>query len=165
MGQLKFYDFAELGRYVYTIASEESQIVMVVLLYDDAINFIKNIVTYGDVSIGGIDIDNDDYDWCDKEFYITLNADLVLDVTCNEFSDEDLDANPDFILYGKDITPNSLAQKTYKDEYEIVIENYNNLKCKNCIEDCTNCSYKEKCCNVYDMPYSINCILNYLYEN
>lgn len=76
---LDFEEIAEFGNLFYEIASKEGSVVTAVLFYDTAQELLKWLMQYEDVTIGHIDFCNGDYGYT-KEFYITLDTDLVLDI-------------------------------------------------------------------------------------
>lgn len=166
-----FYDFDELGDYMYELASEESQVVTAVLLYEDAIELIKWLMLYDDVEIGSISIENEDYHGYDKEFYITLDTDLVLDVVpayqlqTDKTAEGYLPLESEVVFYGGDVSSKLALQNTYGNKYEIVIENYYDDECGDCCGDCSNCPHSETSETVAEALCILDYILNHLGDN
>lgn len=172
MLEKKFYDFAELGNYMYELASCESQVVTAVLLYEDAIKLIKWIMLYDDITVGRIGIESEYYCGYDKEFYIIIDTDLVLNVIPAYQLQEDETAEgyliikSDVILYGGDVSSKLALHNTYGNKYEIIIEtNDNKDKCGDCCEDCSNCPHKETSETIAETLDAIDYILNHFGDN
>lgn len=171
MERRNFDDFAELGNYMYELANEESQVVTAVLLCDDAIKLIKWLILYDDVTVGSISIENEDYHGYDKEFYITLDTDLVLDVVpayqlqTDKTAEGYLPLESDVVLYGGDVSSKLALQNTYGNKHEIVIENYDEDECGDCCGDCSNCPHSETSETVAGALGLLNYILNHLGDN
>ena len=172
MERRKFDDFAELGNHMYELASEESQVVTAVLLCEDAIKLIKWLMLYDDVTVGSISIENEDYHGYDKEFYITLDTDLVLDVAPAYQLQTDKTAKgysaieSDVVLYGGDVSSKLALQNTYGNKYEIVIENYDDEdECGDCCGDCSNCPHRETSETISGALGLIDYIFNHLGDN
>lgn len=150
MERRKFDNYAEFGNYIYELASYESQVVTAVLLYEDAVELIKWLMQYDDVTVGSINIENEDYHGYDKEFYITIDTDLVLDVmpayqlSTDKDTEGYLAIESDIVFYGGDVSSKLALQNTYGNKYELIIENYDDEdECENCCEDCSNCSRRD----------------------
>lgn len=167
-----FNDFAELGNHMYELASEKSQVVTAVLLYEDAIDLIKWLMLYDDVSVGSINVENEDYHGYDNEFYITLDTDLVLDVVpayqlqTDKTAEGYLTLESDVVLYGGDTSSKLATQNTYDNKYEIVIKNYDdNNECGDCCGDCSNCYHRETSKTISRALNLFDFILNHLGDN
>lgn len=163
-----YNDFAELGNHMYELASEESQVVTAVLLFDDAVKLIKWLMFYDDVTVGSIIIENEDYHGYDNEFYITLDTDLVLDVMpvyqlqTDKTTEGYIDIESDVMFYGGDVSSKLVFQNTYGNKYEIVIKNYDDKdECEGCCEDCSNCPHIETSEGIAGTLHLFNYILNH----
>lgn len=128
MDRIFFYDIAELGNFMHESAEDESLTVSSVMLYDKAVELIRWLMTYDDITVGSINIENEDYNGYKKEFYITLDSDLILDVTpAYKFKTEkssagytDIDA--DLILYDGDANSRIAIQSECLNKFEIVFD-------------------------------------------
>lgn len=171
MERLRFNNYAEFGDYIYKLASEESQVSTAVLLCEDAAQLIRCLLLYDDVTIGSINIENEDYHGYDKEFYITLDADLILDVVpayrvqANNDAERYLPLESDVVFYGGDVSSKTVLQSTYGNKYEIIIEDYDDGtedKCGGCCRDCSDCPRRETSSAIADTLDLIDYIFNYL---
>ncbi len=128
MDRIFFYDIAELGNFMYESAEDESLTVSSVMLYDKAVELIRWLMTYDDITVGSINIENEDYNGYKKEFYITLDSDLILDVApAYKFKTEkssagytDIDA--DLILYDGDVNSRIAIQSECLNKFEIIFD-------------------------------------------
>ena len=128
MDRIFFYDIAELGNFMYESAEDESLTISSVMLYDKAVELIRWLMTYDDITVGSINIENEAYNGYKKEFYITLDSDLILDVTpAYKFKTEkssagytDIDA--DLILYDGDANSRIAIQSECLNKFEIVFD-------------------------------------------
>lgn len=143
MDRLFFDDIAELGNFMYESADEQSLTVSSVMFYDKAVELIRWLTTYDDITVGSINIENEDYNGYNKEFYVTLDSDLILDVTpAYKFKTEktsagytDIDA--DLILYDGDANSRIAIQSECLNKFEIVFEE----ECEDSNYDCSVCSH------------------------
>lgn len=143
MDRLFFDDIAELGNFMYESADEKSLTVSSVMFYDKAVELIRWLMTYDDITVGSINIENEDYNGYNKEFYVTLDSDLILDVTpAYKFKTEktsagytDIDA--DLILYDGDANSRIAIQNECLNKFEIVFEE----ECEDSNYDCSVCSH------------------------
>ena len=171
MERRKFNDYAELSNHMYRLASEESQVVTAVLLCDEAVNLIKWLMLYDDVTVGSINIEKEDYHGYDKEFYITLDTDLILDVVpaYQPPTDKTVEGyttpESDIMLYGGDTSSKLATQNTYGNKYEIIIEDYNDDECGDCCEDCSNCPHRDAEGAIAETLNLLDSILNHLGDN
>lgn len=55
---------------------------MFVGLYEDAVEVLKHLISYDETMIFHVEIEPEDYDWYDKEYYISLDRDL--NIWCNK---------------------------------------------------------------------------------
>lgn len=145
MDRLFFDDIAELGNFMYESADEQSVVVSSVLLYDKAVELIRWLMAYDDITIGSINIENEDYNGYDKEFYVTLDSDLVLDVApaykykTAKTSAGYTDIDADLILYDGDVNSRIAIQSECLNKFEIVFEE----ECEDSSYDCGTCPHRE----------------------
>lgn len=167
--QLRFNDLAEFGDYIYELVNKTFQTVTAVLFYDDAIELIKWFMLYEDITVGGVEIENSDYHGHNKEFYVTLNKDLILEVVpasqlqINESADKYFYANSDIIFYNEDVSSKIITQNNHCDKYKLVIGDYENENiCGDCCGDCTNCFQIESSKDITETLALMDYILNHL---
>ena len=167
MERRKFDDFAEFGNHMYELASEESQVVTAVLLCEDAIKLIRWLMLYDDVTVGSINIENENYHEYDKEFYITLDTDLVLDVIPAYQSNENkyLVAETDVVFYSGNVSSKLVVQNTYRNKYELIIENYEEDECGDCCGDCSSCPNRNASATIDRKLDLIDYIFNHIGDN
>ena len=73
---LEINEIAVLGELMHDIACEETSTVTAVLFYDTAQELAKQMLGYDDIEIGNIDFFEADNR--EKEFYVTLDCNMVL---------------------------------------------------------------------------------------
>lgn len=145
---LEFNDIAELGNFMYELADEQNSVVSSVFFYDKATELIRWLMTYEDITIGSISIENEDYSGYDKEFYITLDSDLVLDVTpayqynSSKTSKGYKDIEADLILYDEDVNSRVAIQSKCLNKFEIDFKEDDCSECCIC-NACHNCQPAE----------------------
>lgn len=166
MERRKFDNYSELGNRMYELACEESQVVTAVLFCEEAVELVKWLMLYDDITVRNIDIESEDYHGYDKEFYITLDGDLVLNVT-PAYSDsaECLSLESDIIFYGGDVSSHLAIQSIYGKKYEIVIKDSAYEGCSYCCEDCSTCPHRGTSENIANTLDLLDYIFNHYGEN
>lgn len=76
---LYFNDYAEIGEYMYEKANIGFNITATLFL-EDTIGLMRDLMSYENIEIGGIDVAQMEYNGYSKEYYVTLSEDLVLDI-------------------------------------------------------------------------------------
>lgn len=165
---LFFNGYAEIGEHMYKKANDGCNITATLFL-EDAIGLMKDLMSYEDIEIGGVNVAKTEYNGYSKEYYVTLSEDLVLDVEPAWNDKCYLSAEPDIMLIDgnansaiiKDI-PHSQCREIYigespSEEYAYDEELLNSIldKAKIVTDD-------------DDIPvgiaFNINDILKYLFE-
>ena len=67
MDKLRIPDYDELGNLMFTLANENAKVVTAVLTFDDASELLKWLLFFDEVSVGSIDLQNEDYAGYNKE--------------------------------------------------------------------------------------------------
>lgn len=79
MERLDFNGISDLGSFLYELSSNEASVTTAVLFYDEAQELLRKLLQYENVNIGHINFSHEDYGYS-KEYYITLDSDLYLDI-------------------------------------------------------------------------------------
>lgn len=167
---LFFNDYTEIGEYMYEKANDGCNITATLFL-EDTIGLMRDLMSYEDIEIGGIDVAQMEYNSYSKEYYVTLSEDLVLDVEPAWNVKGYLSAEPDIMLIDgnasstiiKDI-PHSKCREIYigetqleecncEDDSELLDIVFDNAKI---VTDDNN--------NPIGIAFNVNDILKYLFE-
>ena len=97
MEVLYFKDYTEIGKYMYDKANDGCNITATLFL-EDTLELMRDLLSYEDVEIGGIDVAQMEYHGYSKEYYITLSDDLTLDIEPAWHINGYLSAEPDIML-------------------------------------------------------------------
>lgn len=128
------------------------EIPVAVLHYDGAASLIRELLLYDEVDIGAIDIEPEDFNGYNKEYYITLGKDLLIYVDPAYYINDDgegiyLNACGDEVFYGGDVSSKIIAVNDGV-PYEIEIEDeLEEESCGDCCCDCTSCNR----CELYEV--------------
>lgn len=128
MDRLIFKNITELGDFMYESAYKQSATISSVLFYDKMIKLFRWLITYEDITIGNINIENKNYSGYNREFYVTLDSNLVLDITpvyqskISKTSVDYRDIKTDLILYDGDVNSRIAIQNKCMKKFEIVFE-------------------------------------------
>ena len=133
MERLEFEDIASLGNLVYEIATVEKSVVTTVLFYDRAQELLKWLLQYEGVEIGHIDFRHEDYGYS-KEYYITLDSDLILDIEPAHDETYYLPIDTDVLLLDGDVSSKLSIINEDCLQFELVIDGNNERD-----SDCDNC--------------------------
>lgn len=145
MEKLQFNDIADLGNFMYELATKESQDACAILTYEKTSELLKWLLQYDDVKATFIELEHEEYNGYDKEFYIVLDTDLEIHI--EQAYDE-----KDKIILGVDETGVLLCEEEKIEEFINANEAYYSFiiefvgkedNCGDCCEDCSNCPYKE----------------------
>uniref|UniRef100_UPI0025E0DAFD hypothetical protein n=1 Tax=Ruminococcus sp. TaxID=41978 RepID=UPI0025E0DAFD len=105
MEMIYFTDYAELGEYLYNLASKYKT-TSVVLFKKDIIDLLRWLMEYDEIELGHIEIKNEFVDSYAKEYYLTIDDDLS--VTIEPVYDEDTDTiipcYSDIILFDDNVS-------------------------------------------------------------
>lgn len=73
-------DYKKLSSLIYRIA-DKGFVVCCVLSYEKAFELLKEIAMYSDnIQLGSIQLQNEDYSGYNREYYVTLDSDMYLDI-------------------------------------------------------------------------------------
>ena len=130
MERLEFEDIAALGNLIYGIATDEEAVVTAVLFYDCAQELLKWLLQYDGVEIGHIDFEHEDYGYS-KEYYITLDSDLILDIE-PAHKEKYLPIDTDVLLLDGDASSKLSTINGNCLQFELVIADDDECDCENC---------------------------------
>lgn len=143
---VKFKDLAELGDYIYNLATDESETVTTVMFREDTLKLFEILLQYEDIDISDIEIWNEtDYY---EEYYLYLTDDLQLKIEPVHKYGEIHVAESDVVLFAGDVSSKIILGNPDSIHLEIEISNDtdddSDDDCGNCCEDCSNCRKKEQ---------------------
>lgn len=139
---VKFKDLAELGDYIYNLATDESETVATVMFREDTLKLFEILLQYEDIDISDIEIWNEtDYY---EEYYISLTDDLQLDIEPVHKYGEIHSAESDVVLFSGDVSSKIIAENPDSINLELEIcdddtKDDTDNGCGNCCEDCSDC--------------------------
>lgn len=139
---LRFNDIAELSAFMYNSAKAQTVVIAAVCFFDRASELIKELLSYSDVEIGSIKIEHEDYSGYDKELYVTLDSDLILDVfpaylpESGSAEEGYIDIVADVIIYDGDTNSRIAIQSECQNKCELDLQVDD---CGDCCYDCSNC--------------------------
>lgn len=168
MDKLRIPDYDELGNLMFTLANENAKVVTAVLTFDDASELLKWLLFFDEVSVGSIDLQNEDYAGYNKEYLVTIDTDLVVDVSpaYNTSESKYFMHDTDIALFGEDVESELLHNINAEIEYGIEFGNYDeDGGCGDCCGDCSNCESREKSQKICDSLELLVYILGHLYDN
>jgi hypothetical protein len=141
MDKLTFTDIADLGNYMYELASGEGQNVCAALSYEYSAQLLKWLLQYDDVTANFIELHDEEWNNYDKEFYIVLGTDLEIHIE-PAYRDNKVIGNDyiDVFLCGKEniseIAPENQCDYVFEIEFD------DDDECGDCCEDCSNCPHR-----------------------
>ena len=124
--QIAIDNFYSLASAMHKHASNGNN-VYALLYYDDAIELMRTLLLYRDISIGGIDIAQFDYKGYDKEYFVSLTG-MILDIepawaeACEYHDAGYLGYEPDLIFMSGDVHSSLLKDQDPEICYEIIWE-------------------------------------------
>ena len=136
-----FMDYAELGEYLYNLASK-NKIVSTVLFRKDIIGLLRWFMEYEEIDLGYIDIENEFVDSYSKEYYLTIDGDFR--VTVEPIFDKILvkviPCYSDIILLDRNVNSKIEPKNENCVQIEISIANDDEENfCGDCCYDCNSC--------------------------
>lgn len=166
----KFSSLLDFSDYIYELAKDEFKTVTVALCYEDAAELIGCFMLHDDIIIGNTNKNEISHDY-NQVFYITLDADLILNIMTSNQSVYDkatdvyLTFDSDVFFCEEDSNLESTFQNIYGNRCEFIIDNYNYTdECGNCCGDCSNCQYKESSETIANEIELIDYIYNHIDE-
>lgn len=79
MEKLVFNDYGSLA-YKMLETADSGETAYAVCFFDDAVGLLKELMSVDEVSVGGIEIHDIDYEGYDKEYYVSIDEDYIVDV-------------------------------------------------------------------------------------
>ena len=138
---INFTDYAELGEYLYNLASE-NKIVSVVLFKKDTNGLLRWLMEYDEIDLGHIEIKDEFVDSYSKEYYLTINDDLSVSVepVYDEDTDTIIPCYSDIVLFDGDASSKIAIKNEDCVQIEISIaDNEDEDSCGDCCYDCGSC--------------------------
>lgn len=141
MQMINFRDYAELGEYLYNLASE-NKTVSVVLFKKDIVGLLRWLMEYDTIDLGYIEIKDEFIDSYSKEYYLTIDDDLhvTIEPVYDEYTDDVIPCYSDIVLFDGDVSSRIAIENNDCIQIEISItDNYYEDYCGDCCCDCSNC--------------------------
>lgn len=79
MDKIVFNDYASLV-YKMLETADSGDVAYAVCFFEDAVGVLKELMSIDDVSVGGIEIAEKEYNGYSKEYYISIDSDFIVDV-------------------------------------------------------------------------------------
>jgi hypothetical protein len=79
MEKIVFKDYETLADMMFDVA-EAGDTAYAVCFFDDAAKLLKELMSFDETSVGGINIMDVDYNGYSKEYYISIDGDYIIDV-------------------------------------------------------------------------------------
>lgn len=141
MEMIYFTDYAELGKYLYNLATEYKT-ASAVLFKKDIIGLLRWLMEYNEIELSHIEIKDEFVDSYSKEYYLTIDNDLF--VTIKPVYDEDTDSiipcYSDIVLFDSEVSSKIAIENEHCEQIEISIaESDEENICGDCCYDCGNC--------------------------
>lgn len=119
MEKIIFNDYKTLAEIMYSIA-DAGDISYTVCFFDDAVKLLKELMSFEETSVGGIELSDEDYNGYSKEYYISLDDDFIIDV------------QP---AYNKDLNNGKGAYYTFDAEKTFIVGDANSIIIKDIDKD------------------------------
>lgn len=119
MEKIVFNDYKTLAEIMYSIA-DAGDISYTVCFFDDAVKLLKELMSFDETSVGGIELSDEDYNGYSKEYYISLDDDFIIDV------------QP---AYNKDLNNGKGAYYTFDAEKTFIVGDANSIIIKDMDKD------------------------------
>ena len=101
MERLYFENYETLSEYMLEMA-ESGEHIVAALFYADALKLLRELMIFEEVEPIGIEIEPEDYSGYDREYYVSVNEDLQIDIEKAYRNDRYLFTDPDILLaYGE----------------------------------------------------------------
>lgn len=79
MKKVTFNRYEEIVEQMLDIASE-GEVVYTICFLDDAIGIMRQLLSHDETTIGGINIAQEEYAGYDKEYFVSIDGDYIVDV-------------------------------------------------------------------------------------
>lgn len=138
-----FKDCKDVASYMYLSASSGTYIVAA-LYYDEAIEVLKHLMRHEDVDVELLDIAPVDYDNYNKEYYISITEDLVVNAEKSMFDNKYLKIDADCILIDANASSSIIINEDQNICREIYIgeKNFDFIEDENVCKKCKECESK-----------------------
>lgn len=141
---MKFKDIEDVYGFMSDIVTSDSKNITAVLFYEQAEELMRLFLEDLDVTVGHIEIGNHDYSNYSREYYVSIDSDLILDVCpVMPHYKQDFGYVPiqeaDIILYDESAKQSIVRINDCKESYQIEF-GYDEDECGNCCNDCCSCS-------------------------
>lgn len=120
MDRMIFNTYNELAEYMCTKASDGYNITST-LFVGDAMELLRTLIQYEEIDIGEINISQPEYNGYNKEYYISLNNDMILNVQAAQVDNGYIFAEPDIMLIHGDASSSIIKTMNLDDCIEIYI--------------------------------------------
>lgn len=141
MDQLFVNSTANIAEYMLENASYGKN-VTAALFFNDAINLVRELVTYKEVEVEYLEIMVPDYGGYSKEYYVTLSNDNVLSVEQAYRNGIYLNTESDLLLIHEDASSRIIGDNARTKCMELCIANRSGWTSQcphDCCRDCSNC--------------------------
>lgn len=120
MDRMIFNTYNELAEYMFTKASDGYNITST-LFVGDAIELLRTLIQYEEIDIGEINISQPEYNGYNKEYYISLSNDMILNVQAAQVDNGYIFAEPDIMLIRGEASSSIIKTMNLDDCIEIYI--------------------------------------------
>ena len=120
MDRMIFNTYNELAEYILTKASDGYNITST-LFVGDAMELLRTLIQYEEIDIGEINISQPEYNGYNKEYYISLSNDMILNVQAAQVDNGYIFAEPDIMLIHGDASSSIIKTMNLDDCIEIYI--------------------------------------------
>lgn len=140
-------DYEHLGTVMYELA-EDGLVVCSVLSSEQAFELLRELSIYDDVQLGSIHLQNGDYECYDREYYVTLDTDMVLDIEPAWHNGDDKHSagyaynEADVFFFDTNASAAVMLPYQNKTCYELRFGDVDYDEddiCEDCSEDCSDC--------------------------
>lgn len=120
MDRMIFNTYNELAEYMFTKASDGYNITST-LFVGDAMELLRTLIQYEEIDIGEINISQPEYNGYNKEYYISLSNDMILNVQAAQVDNGYIFAEPDIMLIHGEASSSIIKTMNLDDCIEIYI--------------------------------------------
>ena len=155
MDRLYFDDYIDMAEYMYDEASDDVYIVAV-LYYNDAIQLLRELLSFDDVEISALEIEPPFYNGYDREYFISIDEYKTLSVEPAYVGGRYLNTDADKLLLGGDVHANAMADSPIENCYEILVDEDCDCGC-----ECSDC----KSDSIYEFTVTLGELLETIIDN
>lgn len=143
MEKIEFLDYAELGEYIYELAIEDKKTVSVVMFRNDIVGLLRWLMEYDEIDLGHIEIKDEIIDGYGKEYYLTLDKNLNVEIepVYEEDTKTIISCYADIVLFDGNASSRIAIENENCEQIEISLPENDDDEdsCGECACDCTNC--------------------------